>query len=971
MVEKKPIPFVETKGLNISSSEARALQGASPAQIEQATRLLRTGRAGAARGDVQLSPIVNALSALGIGSFAAQRIQAQVIERARQEKIRTKEIEAEKLKARVPTPAIKSISLPSDVKKTLTPTQERFIKSQILLRKIGTRFSKLLPEEGGLGGLFTKKKPPTKFILEEKPSEPSAQATPIITARGKTFFENLGINPNSKNSKNLKKQVERTQSLFAGRVIDQGEAKNRNDKSLKDFQKTEIIKGIPANVALGAGFALLMAVPVVGQVVGVALGADLILKRKQIVEQFAEFPLETTASFAAFAVGGVATSKFMGKVTSLKALEDSGLTFVVEKPVGIKKTPLSKTFPKEIKFKINEKSVKTFAERTLKKNGVDFNKLSKIEQNFVTGQIKAFVRNNPAKLIPKARQQALKNIKRSKLKKLIRDRLEGKFDAAIDFKRIKSRKDLQKLSSSQRLSLRRFTGNLRKAEVLRIKKAVKEGREEIPIKEALGKKGMKELLERLERQIRLNPKKFISKTGKLTLRKLTKAQEKRAIGRATRKGRKKIKISEILSKSQKAELLSKIKKQIKLEPEKFIPKVRREALKKIPKKPKPLTFRIEKPLVKRFDTIKSGRQVLIQKQKQVQKQSQKLKQFEIIDPKISALQILALKKSKQSSKSKSAVKLKQAQKSTQKVIQKVEQKQKVVQKQIQKQKQKQRSKVKDTLIQIGKLKQKLKTIPRGRLRFGQLLKQKTKLNQKLKQQQKQVQKQSQKSKQLSKQVSLFKQSFNQVSQATAQIQRTRIKPKLKLKGELVQRRVPKPIIFKKAKKKVVKKKLQPSFNVFAKSRGKFVKLNTQPLSKAGAKRLGSKVVDNTLSRTFKLKPTGRKKKLGKAKGTFKAQKFRPKIRKGKKVGVKHTFIEKSRFAIDSVGEKKKLSVKRFLAQQRKPIQRKSTSGRSSPRPMPIKRRSTSRSRRPAPSQAQLKALSLGRKKRLSNLKKRR
>ncbi len=1016
--------------------------------------------------------------------------------------------------------ALSRVGVLPDLKKELTPTQRKIIKFQTALRKIGDKFAKLVPAEGGIEGLFSKKKPPSQIVIERVPSEPSAQATPIITARGKTFFETLGINPNSQNSKNLKKRVERTQSLFAGSVLNQTQAKERNDKALKDFQSKEIVKGIPTAVALGAGFALLQAVPVVGQVAGVLLGAELVLRRKEIVKQFKEFPLETAGTFAAFAAGGFAGGKVLNKVSNLAALEASGLTFVIEKKVGVRKTPLSKTFPKEIKFKINEKAVKTFAVDVLKKSGVDFGKLSKGNQNFVTGQIKAFIRNNPAKLIPKIRQVALKNFKASQLNKLVKQRLAGKFDKPIDFRKIRKRKGFERLSRQDRVAILTFSRSLKQrriikrrvkervkfikerkikidktasineiidqavklisekdvvtakgtkvggfvkrgkvflvkqapkvlkkeivahekghiifgrlrvhsrikklsskkqkqllsiskgtlkrlgvlksltskkaksvgltknqliieeflvrratprikriikargAAAIRIRQAVKKGRRPIKIEEVLTPKQKLEVRNRLLREIRFNPRRFISKTGRLALEKLSKAQERRAIGRAIRKGRKDIKIREILSKTQKEELLRRIKRQAKLQPEKFIPRIRREALK------------IAKEVEEK--QIQSGRQVLIQKQKQVQKQAEKLKEFEVISPKITAIQRLALKRSKQAGKGESKTKLKKAQRTVQRVIEKVEQKQKQVQKQIQKERQKQAQKVKQTIKQIQKVKSKIKQRAKQRLSFAQFSRQKSKLGQKLKQQQKLATAQAQKSKQVSKQVSLFKQSFSQVSQATAQLQKARAELKSKLKLKRVQ--VKPKFRIKVKKRRITKKKRKPQqgFNVFARplkkrkgqKRPKLIRVNKTALTKQQAKRLGSTLVDSTLSRTFRIKPTKAKAQKPRLKTkTFQKRKFRTfRIIKGKKVPLpKGKFIEKGgrftkqNFLLDLKGEKKGITLRRGLKQLRKASR--------IPKRKPIKRITTKKKR--TLSQAQLDALTKGRKKRLSNLK---
>ncbi len=906
--------------------------------------------------------------------------------------------------------ALSKVGVEEKIKEEITPTQRKIIEFKIKLKKIGDKFAKLVPAEGGIEGLFSKKKPPSEIVIERVPSEPSAQATPIITARGKTFFETLGINPNSQDSKNLKKKVERTQSLFAGGVLNQTQAKERNDKALKDFQSKEIVKGIPTAVALGAGFALLQAVPVVGQVAGVLLGAELVLRRKEIVKQFKEFPLETAGSFAAFAVGGFIGGKALNTVTNLESLEASGLTFVIEKKVGGRKTPLSETFPREIKFEISEKAVKTFAVATLKKSGVKFGKLSKGNQNFVTGQIKAFIRNNPAKLIPKARQVALKNVKASQLNKLVKQRLAGKFDKQIDFRKIRKRKDFRDLSRQDRIAIVTFSRSLRQRRI--VKEIVKERKKLIKEREIRLDKtaSVNKIIDQAVKIIsekkvvvpkgQIKPSGFVKKGEAFLVKEAPKVLKKEIIAHEKghilfAKSRLHSKINKLSPKKRK-QLLSISKGTLKelgvlksltnkkaksvgltknqLIIEEFLvrratPRIERaiETRKKERAK-KGITFEIKKPPVTRFDTIKSGRQVLIQRQKQVQKQSQKLKELEIVSPEITAIQKLALKRSKQAGKGKSKTKLKQAKQTAQKVVQKVEQKQKQVQKQVQEQIQKQVQKAKQTIKQIQKVKSKMKQRAKQKLSLAQLSRQKSKLSQKLKQQQKLATAQSQKSKQLSKQVSLFKQSFSQVSGATAQLQKVRAK--LKLKSKLKRVRV-KPK-FRVKKRRITKKKREPQqgFNVFARpikkrkgqKRPKLIRVNKIPLTKTRAKDLRNFISDTSLARTSSIKPTKgkpEKPKLKVPRGFAKRtkKKFRTfRVTKGKRKSLpRGKVIERGKFLLDTRQEKRKITLKRRIAQLSKVPKRK-----------PMKQITTKKKK--TLSQAQLDALAKGRKKRLSNLR---
>ena len=128
-------------------------------------------------------------------------------------------------------------------------------------------------------------------------------------------------------------------------------------------------------------------------------------------------------------------------------------------------------------------------------------------------------------------------------------------------------------------------------------------------------------------------------------------------------------------------------------------------------------------------------------------------------------------------------------------------------------------------------------------------------------------------------------------------------------------------------------------------------------------------MDTTISRTFKIKPVkGKPTKSVLKTRPFQKRKFRTyQLVKGIKKPLKNTFIErKGKFLIDSLGEKRGLTLRRGLAKLRKesriePIKRK-----------PIRQitpRAISKPKRKV-SQATLDILKAGREKRLANLKKR-
>jgi ADP-ribose pyrophosphatase YjhB (NUDIX family) len=105
----------------------------------------------------------------------------------------------------------------------------------------------------------------------------------------------------------------------------------------------------------------------------------------------------------------------------------------------------------------------------------------------------------------------------------------------------------------------------------------------------------------------------------------------------------------------------------------------------------------------------------------------------------------------------------------------------------------------------------------------------------------------------------------------------------------------------------------------------FIKVNTKTLTKSDALALGARAVDNSAARTFKIVKTNKTPKQGSSDSyfNFNRGKFRGKIRKGRQVQGKGepTYIEKSKFAIDTQGEIKQITVKGWKAQRKKNIQK--------------------------------------------------
>lgn len=126
-----------------------------------------------------------------------------------------------------------------------------------------------------------------------------------------------------------------------------------------------------------------------------------------------------------------------------------------------------------------------------------------------------------------------------------------------------------------------------------------------------------------------------------------------------------------------------------------------------------------------------------------------------------------------------------------------------------------------------------------------------------------------------------------------------------------------------------------AYNIYEKRAGKFVKLKFAPLSLKDAKDKLAFRLDNKISRTAKLVPAGKVKKLGKLrsaeKGYFK--KYRSNLRnykivKGRKVKTPLTFVEKKgKGVISTKGEKRQLQLNRRM-KARPRVKRKITRTRN-------------------------------------------
>lgn len=333
-------------------------------------------------------------------------------------------------------------------------------------------------------------------------------------------------------------------------------------------------------------------------------------------------------------------------LTSKATLIRSKNIFIFERtisPAKIRKTPLSETFKTEVEFKINDNQIKSFAIRELNKKGVQFGTLSEIEQNFITGQIKAKIINNPELFIPQVRRLALQRQGIRNIKLAIQQRLEARADPLVVFDKAGRAREVKPLSNIQRLSLQRLQETLEKqriktaiekptpkpfdlltttqkdfivnqikarvkvdptltltktqrialervrtrTELLDLREAILSGLEPKKIGDLLSTSQRRFIKSQIEAELRANPVKYIPKARLLALKRLQKLQEKKAIDLAIQKGSKNLKLSDLISKQDKDFIKSQIQSQVKADPTRFVPSQARQILLQRLKKPEP------------------------------------------------------------------------------------------------------------------------------------------------------------------------------------------------------------------------------------------------------------------------------------------------------------------------------------------------------------------------------------------------
>ena len=122
-------------------------------------------------------------------------------------------------------------------------------------------------------------------------------------------------------------------------------------------------------------------------------------------------------------------------------------------------------------------------------------------------------------------------------------------------------------------------------------------------------------------------------------------------------------------------------------------------------------------------------------------------------------------------------------------------------------------------------------------------------------------------------------------------------------------------------------------------------MNVKPLTKDDALSRGAFAIDNTTSKSFKIKSAGKRKTIGILRKNernyfnragYKLREYKVKNARGFKI--KPRYIEKTRYGIDTRGEKKGLTISKYLKQKRKLIPRRSSIKRT-------KRKITSKQRK--------------------------
>lgn len=234
------------------------------------------------------------------------------------------ELLPEKVKIDIGIPRPKAILAPGELPPGIPAEPPSKIKT--FLRKIEKRIP--IDPKGIIGLLELERRvvkapvtprellvPPSDIVTADiRPFVPTGAGTVIVTPREKTFFERNNIDPRSPSSIKLLEDVQRIEGEFENELISEAVANKRLETASEDFTRSQIKEGIPRDLAAGVAFGIIASLPIIGIPAQIALAGDLLLKRREIAKQFSQFPGATSASFAAFAVGGIIGSRIGIKV---------------------------------------------------------------------------------------------------------------------------------------------------------------------------------------------------------------------------------------------------------------------------------------------------------------------------------------------------------------------------------------------------------------------------------------------------------------------------------------------------------------------------------------------------------------------------------------------------------------------------------------------------------------------------------
>lgn len=238
------------------------------------------------------------------------------------------------IKAKIDLPKVPKIT----VEKFITPSIAEPIKGlPPILAEIEEKFPTIETVKGKAIA------PPGLVVIKETIEPAFGQATTIvdIKVRQPTLDESLKSLPKKEVDK-FKLDLDKTRLQLQTGKISEPEAQAKIDKQIDDFTKAQIIRGIPQNLALGGAVGLASALfPPAGLVLGGLFTTGLFLQRRAIAQQFRKFPKQSALQLSSFIAGGLAGSKIGAKfkpvVINPKTFKSSSLISGTEKSKFIKR----------------------------------------------------------------------------------------------------------------------------------------------------------------------------------------------------------------------------------------------------------------------------------------------------------------------------------------------------------------------------------------------------------------------------------------------------------------------------------------------------------------------------------------------------------------------------------------------------------------------------------------------------------